>query len=433
MGNCVSQPDKHAMKTCIALLTCDKPELTRQSIVPLLDCGADILWCDGSRTEAGTSLLSNYDAKYKFTNVRGGAGAAIVFALSKMLEKDYDYVGLVENDVLLGVGWFSKAMALFEVSPVVGAISARCYEDRILFQQDGYAICHNLGAGQIVLSRAAATLILEHFRTGWTADNRRVFGKLAGVDIGGIWCFRGSEHWVTADWHWDALLAAHGYASLALTPSPCDMIGQNPPLAEQGLTIAAQEVEARRDNDKAAAYLYNLKCIREGALVSNEFTSPMPFIPAMQQHIVFPHQVVGIGGCYTGNWRLTETRGWGTFAWTSAEPTTIVVDREPNESVEDTQVQLPITGACSILVGGGAAGGHVSIRDESGFFQKIHIKSSDSGQTASIVVPPTSIRRTITLTMLDPGLTFYGVTCREPQVYLPADGWAFNHKQLAPA
>lgn len=422
------------MKTCIAFLTCDKPDLTRQSIVPLLDCGADIMWVDGSRTEAGTSLLSNYDTKYKFTNVRGGAGAAIVFALSTMLEKGYDAVGLVENDVLLADEWFAPTMRLFEVHPSVGAVSARCYEDRILFQRDDHAICHNLGAGQIILTRDAATLILHHFRTGWTSDNRRVFGKLAGIDIGGYWAFRGSEHWLTADWHWDALLAAHGYASLALTPSPCDMIGQNPPLAEQGLKIVTEPVEARRNPPKADEYLYNLKQIREGKLDINEFKTPSPFSPAVGGHIVFPHQAVGIGGCYIGNWRLTETRGWGTFAWTSAEPTTIVVDREPNESVEDTQVQLPITGACSLLVGGGEAGGYVSVHDtHSGFSQKLHIKAASGGQTASIVVPPTSIRRTITLTMLDPGLTFYGVTCREPQVYLPADGWAFNHKHLAPA
>ena len=421
------------MKTCLAFLTYEKPDLSRQSIVPLLDCGADIMWVDGSTSVEASALPFEYNTKYTFSNVRGGAGAAIVFALTEMLERGYDYVGLVESDVLLGPNWFADTMDLFSVSPNVGAASARCYEDRILFQCDGHAICHNLGAGQIILSREAATLVLQHFRTGWTADNRRVFGKLAGIDIGSYWAFRGGEHWLTADWHWDALLAAHGYASLALTPSPCEMIGQNPPLAEQGLTIAARPVEARRSEDMAQAYFSTLKRIRDGRYDPNEFKTPHPFSPSQQSYIVFPHQVVGIGGWYDGSWRLKEVRGWGTFAWTAVEPLSILEGPKDDETAVDTQVHLPVIGACTLMIGGGEKGGEVFIEDKhTGYSQKLTVKPEASSQVASIVIPPTMVRRTISITFRTPGVTFYGLTCREPQLYLPAEG-GFTHKQLAPA
>ena len=60
----------------------------------------------------------------------------------------------------------------------VGAVSARCYEDRILIQRAGYTVCHNLGAGMIMFTRKAAELVLQNYRTVWTTENRLLFSQL---------------------------------------------------------------------------------------------------------------------------------------------------------------------------------------------------------------------------------------------------------------
>src|ERR1700722_4662170 len=143
-------------RAAIAFSTCDRVELSRQSIEPLLQPDKfDLFWIDGSKTEAGKKLGYEYgcDAEHGLdfhTGITGGSGAAIVYALTTMLsyrvptpanepaQRYYDYVGLVENDVVLDKDWFDRTMALFyrgaEDGLEVGAVSARCYEDRILCQ-----------------------------------------------------------------------------------------------------------------------------------------------------------------------------------------------------------------------------------------------------------------------------------------------------------
>src|SRR5262245_1838659 len=243
-------------KLGIAFTSKDRPELSARTIEPLLSSTFDCWWLDGSDTKAGEDLPWTFRGKVHsiHSNVRGGADAAIVYALSTLYDAGYEFIGLCENDVLLPRDWFSKTMDLFyrmyDPPFPVGAVSARCYEDRILLQRDGYAVCHNIGAGHVIFRREVVPLILDHYRTGWTTTNRRVFAQRCGLDIGAWWAFRGGQHWLTADWHFDTVLAAHGYASLALTPSDVEMIGQDPPLEEQGLRIAREPVEALR-NEKA--------------------------------------------------------------------------------------------------------------------------------------------------------------------------------------
>ena len=267
-------------RVAIAFSTKDRAELSRRTVEPLLQPDKfDTFWMDGSDTEAGKAftLEEGHPVKEISHNVRGGADAAIVYSLTALLEQKetyqnwslksrssdpnykgervwkYDYVGLVENDVLLQGDWFERTMELFEQGGAdglkVGAVSARCYEDRILIQRPDYAVMHNIGAGMVIFTREAAELVLKYFRTGWTNVNRLLFSQLSGIDIGGYWAFRGGQHILTADWHFDAILAAHGLASLALTPSPVEMIGQTPSLAEQGLILADKPVDSRAVSD----------------------------------------------------------------------------------------------------------------------------------------------------------------------------------------
>ena len=190
------------MKLAISLLTCDKPELVEQSIKPLLAGALEhkyhLFVCDGSTSEKNEKAIWElaYPTGHVLSNVRGGAGAAIVYALTMMLQhqEGYTHVGLVESDVLLLDGWLD-CLGLFSLGTAdgleVGAVSARAYVDRVLFQRDGYVAMHNLGAGQIIFTREAAQIVLKTFRTGWTTDNRRIFSQLCGVDIGAFWAFRG--------------------------------------------------------------------------------------------------------------------------------------------------------------------------------------------------------------------------------------------------
>src|ERR1700677_940218 len=192
-------------RVAIAFSTCDRPELTKRSIEPLLQPRKfDLHWIDGSKTKEGQQLPGQYHFRQFHPQILGGSGPAIVYALSTLLNLRYEYIGLVENDVLLKDGWFEDMMALFERGKEdgleVGAVSARAYEDRILIQRDGNAVMHNLGAGMIMFSRKAAQLVLQNYRTVWTTENRLLFAQLSGIDIGKYWAFKGEQQFLVADW-----------------------------------------------------------------------------------------------------------------------------------------------------------------------------------------------------------------------------------------
>ncbi len=76
-------------RVAIAFNTCDRTELTKRSIDPLLQPGKfDLHWCDGSRTQEGKDFPRQYDGQvYQFhTDVRGGSGPAIVYALTTLFQ-----------------------------------------------------------------------------------------------------------------------------------------------------------------------------------------------------------------------------------------------------------------------------------------------------------------------------------------------------------
>lgn len=429
------------MNLAISLLTCNKPELVARSAKPLLDGAVankyHLFVIDGS-TEANQKTIWDltWPAGHMHANVRGGAGAAIVYALSMMLahKEHYSHVALVESDVLLLDGWLD-CLGLFDLGRTagleVGAVSARCYVDRVLFQTDRFAVAHNLGAGMIVLTREAARIVLDTFRTAWSTDNRRIFCQLSGIDIGAFWAFRTNEHALTADWHWEAALAACGLAALALTPSPVEMIGQNPPLAEQGLEIATGPVEARRND--AALKLYADQLARVGAASSDNLALAVDtrfhFDPNTGTQTIFPHQMVMIGGKYSGDWRLQEARGWGTFAWKAGNGgvTNYMVDG----AVDSFHANLivPVFGPCAVLVSGGESGGKVEVLDDqSGFKANPTLPPEFSNGVLQLMVPGGINYRPIRLTALTPGVMFYGIQTREKQPFSP--NVSFNYSTL---
>lgn len=408
-------------KVAISLQSCDKVELTKQSIEPLLQPDKfDLFWCDGSRTERGLNYFETAPGKFnRRGNVRGGAGAAYVYALTEMLKGDYTHVGLVENDVLLCGDWFDRTFALFELGSAdglsVGAVTARTYDDRILIQRDAYAVLHNAGAGMVIFSREAARLALDHLRTAYTLDNRKIFAILSGIDIGRYWAFRGAEHRLVADWHWDAMLAAQGYATLGLVPSPSDMIGQDPPLPQQGLSITSTPVEARRNEHAFAMYAYNLNRVRKGGLVV-PIETQFEFDHATAMWTYFPHQIHMLGGQYHGEWTFKEVRGWGTFAWIAGEHASVTV---------------PVFGNVNVVVSGGKQGGIVEVYDTVSHFKVAPqiAPEGDSGQIMSVNAPAANSYRELKITMHNPGACFYGIQSRDRQPVLPKQ-CRFDHTIL---
>jgi hypothetical protein len=411
-------------RLALAFGTRDRVELSRQSLLPLIHPDVDLWVVDGSKTEVGREFAEDIalcrEGAHVHTNIHGGADAWIAYALSTLLkETESPYVGLCENDVLLHRDWLAPTLQLFSRGRAegleVGAVSARCYEDRILCQRDGYALVHNLGAGHIILTRRAARLILDNFRTSWATENRRVFNQLCGIDIGKYWAFRGSQQMITADWGFDRVLAANGLASLALTPSPVEMIGQVPPLAEQGLKLATEPVELLH-NDKAF-YLFagRTQMIREGmiSLASQRF---LRYDDGSQ--MIFPHQITSIGAeNLGGEWTLKWSQGFGPFSYVGAE---------------HSQLLIPVSGPCSFYVSGGKDGGKFEIEDtHSGYKASPDLAPEGTdGQVMALAVPGNVTYRDIRLTALTPGVVFYGVQVHEPQPVDPT--WSFDHAQLPP-
>ena len=431
-------------KVAIAFLTKDRTDLSVQSIVPLLQpTKFDTFWIDGSVTEQGQKLPDQYpQLAGHYANIRGGAGAGIVFALTMMLEHParYDYVGLVENDVLLGGDAICSAVALFQrgqdAGLEVGAVSARTYADRILFQRDGYAVMHNLGAGQIVLTRAAAEIVLNTFRSGWTTDNRRIFAQLSGIDIGRYWAFRGGDHWLVADWNFDATLAAHGLASLALTPSPCEMIGQNPPLAEQGLTLVRDDTVLITEQGDLRAFdifVARTKAVREGRLTLGTQTD-FHYDPTSSTWTYFAPHVHKLGGKFWVDWGFREQRGFGEFAWVAAPENSYPFHKSGLQGIERQKpsLEIPIFGPACFLVSGGKNGGKFEIEDTVSGYKATPelVPEGPQQQVLQLVVPGAVNYRTIRLTALTPGIVFLGIQTRDKQPVDPSI--KFDYSTLPP-
>lgn len=406
-------------RVAIAYSTKDRVELTRQTIKPLLkQKGWDLHWFDGSSTKEGKTFYKKFDFKYWHPNVTGGSCRYIVHALTTLLDSNYDFIGLVENDVLLHDGWFDDCMELFERSNreglVAGAVSARTYEDRVLIQRQGYAVMHNLGAGCIILRRHAAELILKQYRTGMSAENRRLFAVLSGVDIGGYWAFRGSDHMLVADWTWDRMLAQDGMCSLALTPAKATQLED---IEAMGLKLATEPISERVNDQAFAAFQERTTQIRSGEFAFAK--RPNDFLYHDNMWTFFAHQLPMLGGVYAGDWRFKWSMAFGCFAWQAGE-------NQPTLTIR-------LTGPCHFLLSGGDKGAVVRVEDETGY--KIEPQLDMEGHNRAVLqlfVPGFVAYRQIKVTALQPGATVYGVRTRDPQPYLPDVGFDFNTLPVLP-
>jgi hypothetical protein len=395
------------MKLAMAYSSKDEVENTRQTLPNILEetFYGGFLWCDGSVTTEGSELPGKFGMIPH--RVLGGADAAIAWKLTALLKLDTTHVGLIENDCLMDHAWLKPTMELFEKGKAdgleVGAVSPRSFVDRVLIQRDGFAVMHNLGAGAVIFTRAAAEIVLRSFRTHWWMDNVRLFGALSGVDLRTYAFARGNEQWVTTDWGWDAQLAAHGLASLALTPAKCRMIGQKIPLEQQGLELVPWANACRNgqlpnaNNDEAfLTYVTRLHATRNG-----------PWRPAWNGMIhrstdgqlFFPHQLGAINAQWQGNLELAWSQGFGPFAYRAGPG--------------GASLSVRISGTCGFLVSGGVAGAQVAIEDtRSGFKASPNLPPVHQ---VTVNVPGSPIPRLITMSM-DEGAMLYGLHTTDAQM-----------------
>jgi hypothetical protein len=278
-----------------------------------------------------------------------------------------------------------------------------------LLQHDKYAVLHNAGAGMIVFTREAAEIVLRTFRTGWWSDNRQVFANLCGIDIGMYAAFRFNDQHVTSDWHWEVALASRGMACLALTPSKADMIGQNPPLKDQGLELTSGPVEARRDDAAFAHLVYNLRKIRE---LRMGLTGPGALRKVGEATLFFPHQV-GMLNATVSNWRLKWTQGHGPFSYRAGPGGALLSAR--------------ISGSGSFHLSGGEAGASVILTDtRSGYRAEPGLPPESAGMI-TVTVPGTYIPRVVTLQAAE-GAVFHGLETQGIQLLDPT--YRFDYSVL---
>ncbi len=219
-----------------ALSSKDRVAFTRQTLKAMdRESGFDIVWNDGSEEAEARALPKNFhfqNARLVEVNydVRGGPDPCIRFGLERLLHLGYDYVGLMENDILVHPGWFRHLMNLFALAAhdgiVCGAATVRSYGSRVIEHRSGYSINWGTGAGMILFSRPAAEVILHQYSklkmstssiTNFYSRLFRLDLNLAVQDSAGR-AVQGAV-WLTLDWGYTPLLYLHGYTSVGSIPS----------------------------------------------------------------------------------------------------------------------------------------------------------------------------------------------------------------------
>lgn len=213
------------------LSTKDRTQFTRRCLPAIDDEGGfDLIWVDGSLTDEGRTLPYEFRSKEVkvaevHSGVGGGADAAVVYSLKRLLDLGYDYCGLIENDVLLRPGWFLKLLDTWNRASydglAVGAATVRNYESRVMEYCNGYTINWCMGAGMVLFSREAAQAVLNNY--SWTSVRKiyRYFSEEFQVSLKGIWeLWRGfPDTPMVPDWNYAPTLYREGLVSIGSIPS----------------------------------------------------------------------------------------------------------------------------------------------------------------------------------------------------------------------
>ena len=219
-----------------ALSSKDRVSFTRQTIAAMdADSGYDIVWNDGSDDPEARALPKSFHFQNAHLvevnyDVRGGPDRCICFGLERLLNLGYDYVGLIENDIVMHPGWFGQLMNLFVLAAadgiVCGAATVRSYGSRVIEHRSGYSINWGTGAGMILFTRPAAEVILHQYsKLGMTtASMMRFYWRLFRLDLNLRTRDREGrlappDARLTLDWGYTPMLYMHGYSSVGSIPN----------------------------------------------------------------------------------------------------------------------------------------------------------------------------------------------------------------------
>jgi hypothetical protein len=309
----------------VAYSTKDRVDLTLHTFPALLETNdIDIYWFDGSRTDTGKSLPLSFLRNTSricevHHNVIGGPDSAIIYALQTLKDKGYEWVILVENDIMLHRGWLSSIISADELATAdgfnVGAASCRIYKTRVLSVNDGYSLLFNSGAGIIALKSVGVHIILRNYRTTNSLELARHFQYLTGHDISKTWELPPLESNIkhlSADWFFDLSLYMNGYVVAApvttfahnidpgheefsqyLVREPYDHFGSLNNACSNGTSI-------RRPD------LYAIKSLPSP--VSNLPTLPIQFL-----RLSFGEADTGAPISISGNWKRKWIQAFGPF------------------------------------------------------------------------------------------------------------------------
>jgi hypothetical protein len=412
-------PAKHDV--CFSITTKDRVDVTLQSIAALAFEGAfDLLWFDGSATAAGRQLPHALAPDMPCLreihgDVQGGPDVAIFTALTRMLALGYAHCGLIESDVVLAPGWYGALMALFDAGAAdglaVGAVTARAFERRILVKRPGYAIPMNTGAGMVLFTRAAARLIVDHYRTPSTSELRRWFLFAAGRDCAAFSepAFRQDEADVAlaSDYQYDMVLQRHGLCTLATSPVRAadladvradELGGYAAPLAPDAAADPAFETLRARlaataapgDAAPGGPYLWN---------------------PALQGWVVFLHQLLFMSASparLIGRWRIAWSKFHGPFRFETDDP--------------GAALELPLVGALRALGCEAAEDGAVIELDDGTLaVSALETRAGPRRPLYALATLRAAGPAPVRIRPVDGGwLRLFGVCFAEPQPWLPS-------------
>jgi len=419
--------DQRRSRVAFCLITKERVYSTKTMLPALIGEGDyDLLWVDGSRSPEGRNLPTELAPDIPrlqeiHWDVTGGPDAAIVYALSRMLELGYDYFGLIENDIGLQPGWFDRLLNLYRLGARdglrVGAVSARTFVKRILFLRREYAVLFNCGAAMILLTRDAARCLLNRYRTTTFEEVRDRFLFTSHRDILPLSDFRDQyaeplKVHTTADWFYDAALLLDGYCSLGLVPSMgADLDPRIPHI--HGPFI--QAAPARFSPEEEAAFEAFLTTHRRQAVVEQRPLTSFSgtFLRRDNAWVVFPHQCLALKAAETaGSWRIRWHQGWGPFLYETAEP--------------NARVTITVFGPCSLLVFTDNRSGLIEVNLD-GRAQLIDLFSAKSEIVGvSIGDPPSAAKKDFHRVQItfrgasnpaasEPCLSWYGLNCQEIQ------------------
>lgn len=227
IGSIIALPDSKS-RIAFVFLSKDRTKATVQTLTTLdAEKGFDLIWVDGSDTPEGKALVDQFKPhNFRLIEVHKaikGKEYAAYLGLDRLFDLGYDYIGLIENELVFEPGWFRRMLQLFELAAeeglAVGAASVRNYNSRVIEYRDHYTINWCIGAGMALWSRTAFQLIRKMCEPMTARRISRFYAETFGIDLGEA-IFRGRpDRMISCDWTYEVSLYQHGLTTVSSIPS----------------------------------------------------------------------------------------------------------------------------------------------------------------------------------------------------------------------